>query len=217
MGGNGLRRPGGAGGGSGGEASRLQVGLGHSARRPPRRAGGRWPRNLGSGGEAAGSWGGVRAPPEARPSRGRADGRTAPEALSLGAPGIPGTENRCLAFRKGVSSLVLAAFLGPRVDLGQGRVAAAAFILGSPAGAHAHPASRARGWCPSPAGPLPWHRGPRGGRGAVNRGRCLLAPLYGCGWSPGTLGGVTEFVRGFQNKKLKKKKPNSLARVPVFE
>ena len=81
----------------------------------------------------------MRAPPEARPSRGRAASRAAPEALRLGAPGIPGTEDCCLAFRKGVSSLVLAAFLGPRVDLGQGRVAAAAFISGSPAGAHAHP------------------------------------------------------------------------------
>ena len=82
--------------------------------------------------------------PEARPSRGRAASRAAPEALRLGAPGIPGTENCCLAFRKGVPSLVLAAFLGPRVDLGQGRAAAAAFISGSPAGAHAHlPPSRA--------------------------------------------------------------------------
>lgn len=147
----------------------------------------------------------MRAPPEARPSRGRAASRAAPEALRLGAPGIPGTENCCLAFRKGVPSLVLSAFLGPRVDLGQGRAAAAAFISGSPAGAHAHlPRSRARGWCPSPARSLPWHRGPRGGRGAVTRDLCLLAPLCGCGWSPGTLGGVTEFVRGFQNKKLKK-------------
>ena len=127
----------------------------------------------------------------------RASGRGESPALKTGiSPSV-----------KGASSLVLTTFLGPRdtrVDLGEGGVVAA-FISGSPVVRHAHPLLR-QGSCPSPRLPLSlaartsWR--PRCSNPGALPPWCLrLAALCRCGWSPGTLGGVSEFVRGFKNKK----------------
>lgn len=68
-----------------------------------------------------------------------------------------------------------------------------------------------QGSCPSPRLPLSlaartaWR--PRCSNPGALPPWCLhLAALCRCGWSPGTLGGVSEFVRGFKNKKVLKKK-----------
>lgn len=98
------------------------------------------------------------------------------------------------------------------MDLGQGGVVVA-FISGSPVIRHAHPLPGSGlmpfTWCGAVFGNENGLEAKVLYPGMLLPPCCLhLAAQCASGWSPGTLDGVSEFVRGFKNKQkvLKKKK-----------
>lgn len=98
-----------------------------------------------------------------------------------------------------------------------------AFISGSPVIRHAHPLPGSGlmpfTWCGAVFGNENGLEAKVLYPGMLLPPCCLhLAAQCASGWSPGTLDGVSEFVRGFKNKqKVLKKKKKSLAPIPIFE